>query len=126
MTRFTLKAIALIAMIINHMGIMLTLALPDHAHIFIWLRAVGRLVWPIFAVLLAESFWYTKSPEKFLMRLLVFALLSEIPFDIVMGNPINFLSNTNIFYTLFLGGMAICWFERLKQRQELKQEQKFK
>jgi hypothetical protein len=48
------------------------------------------------------------------MRLFVFALISEIPYDIAMGNSINFAANTNIFYTLFLGGTAILLYERFK------------
>ena len=50
------------------------------------------------------------------MRLLAFALISEIPYDIAMGNNISFVASTNIFYTLFLGGMAICLYERLKKK----------
>ena len=80
-----------------------------------WFRGIGRLAWPTFAFLLAEGFRHTKSREKFVMRLLVFALISEIPYDIAMGNNISFISNTNIFYTLFLGGMAICWYERMRK-----------
>jgi hypothetical protein len=109
MTAFALKVIALASMLIDHLAVVF----PDYFPF--WLRGVGRLAWPIFAFLLAEGFRHTKSPEKFLMRLLVFALISEIPYDIAMGNSINFFSNTNIFYTLFLGGMAICWYERMKK-----------
>ena len=111
MTAFTLKIIALLAMLIDHTGA----AFPD---IFpFWFRCVGRLAWPIFAYLLAEGFRHTKAPEKFLMRLLAFAVISEIPFDIVTGNTISFAANNNIFYTLFLGGMAICLCERMKERR---------
>jgi hypothetical protein len=111
MTAFTLKIIALLAMLIDHTGA----AFPD---IFpFWFRCVGRLAWPIFAYLLAEGFRHTKAPEKFLMRLLAFSFISEIPFDIVTGNAISFTANTNIFYTLFFGGMAICLCERIKERR---------
>ena len=111
MTAFTLKIIALSAMFADHLYI----AFPD---VFpFWFRGVGRLAFPIFVFLLAEGFRHTKSPEKFLLRLLAFAIISEIPYDMVMSNEINFIANTNIFYTLFLGGMAICLCERLKERR---------
>ena len=113
MTAFTLKIIALVSMVIDHLAI----AFP--AYFPIVFRAVGRLAWPIFAFLVAEGFRHTKSQEKFLMRLFVFALISEIPYDLVMGNEINFFANTNIFYTLFLGGFAIYLFEKLKTRYTL-------
>jgi len=111
MTAFTLKIIALSAMLIDHAAI----AFPDNVPF--WFRGIGRLAMPIFAYLLAEGFRHTKARERFLMRLLAFAVISEIPYDIVMGNEITFLSNTNIFYTLFLGGMAICLYERLRKRR---------
>ena len=109
MTAFMLKTIALASMLIDHLAVVF----PDYFPF--WFRGIGRLAWPIFAFLLAEGFRHTKSREKFVMRLLAFALISEIPYDIAMGNNISFISNTNIFYTLFLGGMAICWYERMKK-----------
>ena len=110
MTVFTLKIIALASMIIDHLAVVFPDIFP------FWFRGIGRLAWPIFAFLLADGFRHTKSPEKFVMRLLAFALISEIPYDIAMGNSISFISDTNIFYTLFLGGMAICLYERMKDR----------
>ena len=111
MTAFTLKIIALTAMLIDH----LCIVFPD---IFpFWFRGVGRLAYPIFVFLLAESFRHTKAREKFLMRLLIFAVISEIPYDLALGNDINFIANTNIFYTLFLGGMAVCLYEKFKERR---------
>ena len=110
MTAFTLKIIALTAMLTDHLYIVFPDIFP------FWFRGIGRLAYPIFVFLLAESFRHTKAPEKFLMRLLIFAVVSEIPYDLALGNDINFITNTNIFYTLFLGGMAICLYERMKER----------
>ena len=110
MTTFTLKMIALSAMFIDHIGV----AFPEAAPF--WFRAIGRLAFPIFAYLLAEGFRHTRSKEKLLMRLFIFAVVSEIPYDLVMDNTINFAANTNIFYTLFLGGVAIWLYERLRTR----------
>jgi len=111
MTAFTLKIIALSAMLTDHLAVVFPDVFP------FWFRGIGRLAWPIFAYLLAEGFRHTKSPEKFLMRLLAFALISEIPYDLAMGNSISFIANTNIFYTLFIGGTAICLYERFKERR---------
>jgi len=108
MTAFTLKIIAFVSMFIDHMAVVFPDTFP------FWFRGIGRLAWPIFAFLLAEGFMHTKSPEKFLIRLLAFAIISEIPYDLAMGNTINFAASTNIFYTLFLGGIAIRWYERMK------------
>jgi len=108
MTAFSLKIIAIVSMLIDHAAVVFPDTFP------FWFRGIGRLAWTIFAYLLADSFRYTKSPDKFLMRLFAFALISEIPYDLAMGNSINFVANTNIFYTLFLGGTAILLYERFK------------
>ena len=110
MTAFTLKVIALVSMLIDHLAVVY----PDYFPI--WFRGIGRLAWPIFAFLLAEGFRHTKAPDTFLLRLLAFALLSQIPYDIAQGNSISFIAGTNIFYTLFLSGMAICLYERLQEK----------
>jgi len=112
MTAFTLKIIGLTAMLIDHLAV----AFPDTFPF--WFRAIGRLAMPTFAYLLAEGFRRTKAREKFLIRLLAFAVISEVPYDFVMGNAVNFAANTNIFYTLFLGGVAIRLYERLKERRD--------
>ena len=107
MSVFTLKMIAFSSMLLDHLAVVFPGIFP------FWFRGIGRFAWPIFAFLLAEGFRHTKSPEKFVLRLIAFALISEIPYDIAMGKDINFFSDTNIFYTLFLGGMAICLYERM-------------
>ena len=110
MTAFTLKIIALSAMLIDHSAVVFPDIFP------FWFRGIGRLAYPIFVYVLAEGFRHTKSPMKFLTRLFTFALISEIPFDLALTGKINFLADTNIFYTLFLGGAAVCLYERFKER----------
>ena len=116
MNAFTLKIIALVSMFIDHIGVVI---FPQY---FI-LRVIGRLAFPIFVYLVAEGFRHTRSPGKFLMRLGVFAIISE-PFydwaivgtiadDFPMG--VSFLYNTNIFYTLFLGGAAIVAYDSISK-----------
>ena len=72
---FTLKCIAIISMLIDHIGMVL---FPEQL-IF---RMIGRLAFPIFAYVLVEGFFYTKNINKYLLRLGVFAIVSEVPFDL--------------------------------------------
>ena len=65
MTAFTLKIIALLAMLIDNMAVVF----PDYFPF--WFRCIGRLAWPIFAYLIAEGFRNTKAPDKFLLRLII-------------------------------------------------------
>jgi len=103
MTAFAIKIIAISTMIIDHMGAVFDLD--------IGFRIVGRIAFPLFVYLIAEGCRHTKSMEKYMLRLGIFALVSEIPFDLAFNQMPNhpsplifdFLNNTNIFYTLFLG-----------------------
>lgn len=105
MTTFTLKIIAIIAMVIDHVG---EVFFPEYA-IF---RIIGRLSFPIFAYLIAEGFVYTKNVKQYLFRLGLFAFLSEIPFDLVFEGEVLEFSYQNVFFTLFLGLITLVLISR--------------
>ena len=97
---FTLKVIAIVAMLIDHVGHIL---FPE----VMLFRIVGRIAFPVFAYLLAEGFVYTRDVKKYLFRLGMFAILSEIPYDLaIMGTVLEFL-HQNVFFTLFLGVLML-------------------
>ena len=77
-----LKLIACVTMLIDHIGAAL---MPQ----YIWLRYIGRIAFPIYCFLLAESVHYTKSPKKYGIRLAIGVLLSEIPFDLALFGGIT-------------------------------------
>jgi len=64
--------------------------------------------------MIAQGCKHTSNINKYLLRLGVFALISEIPFDLAFGNEISFIRRTNIFYTLFLGTACIAVFEKVR------------
>jgi len=122
MSAFWLKIIALVAMIIDHMGA----AFPETFGF--GFRVIGRVAFPIFVFLIAEGFYHVLKADdktrvwKFLARLFVFAIISEPFYDVVINHAaiseINFFNDTNIFYTLFLGGAAIVAYEKIRKWQE--------
>lgn len=71
------------------------------------LRAIGRFSFPAFCFLLTEGFWYTRNRARYLGNLMLFAVVSEIPFDLAVGDGLWDLSSQNVFFTLFLGLIAI-------------------
>lgn len=77
-------------------------------------RAVGRIAFILFAFMAAEGFRYTHSRKKYLLRLGIFALCSEIPFDLAFYGTIYDTSGQNVYFTLFLGVAALCLLKRLK------------
>lgn len=96
MNTFTLKMIAVVAMLIDHVGAVL---LPQYEI----LRIIGRIAFPIFAYTLVEGFLHTHDVKKYMMRMGILALLSEVPYDLAFfGVPLEF-GHQNVFFTLFLG-----------------------
>ncbi len=100
LTQFDLKIIAVVSMFIDHIGMVLY---PD----VMWLRGIGRLSFPLFCFLLTEGYKYTSSKKKYVIRLAVFAVLSEIPFDLAESGMLVNWSRQNVFITLFLGFLLI-------------------
>ena len=79
-------------------------------------RAVGRVAFVLFAFLLAEGFVYTRSRSRYIMRLWLFALLSELPFDLTfMGGALEF-EHQNVFFTLTTGMCVLTAWEGAGRR----------
>ena len=98
---FHLKLIAVCTMFIDHMGDTL---FPG----VMWLRCIGRVAFPIFCFLIAEGCVHTHDRKKYALRLLVFAVLSEIPFNLMTGRAVWNPYDQNVLWTLLLGA-AVCW-----------------
>ena len=109
MSTFVLKLIAVISMLIDHPGAVL---FPEE----VWFRIVGRLAFPIFCFLIAEGYTHTRNVKRYAFRLFLFALLSEIPFDLLFFDSWFDISGQNVFFTLFLGLCAVWVADILKSR----------
>lgn len=93
---YQLKCIAIITMLIDHIGAVL---FPGN----LILRYIGRISFPIFCFLLAEGFYHTRDVKKYMLRLGLFAVLSEIPYDLAFRNTYIEFTRQNVFFTLLIG-----------------------
>lgn len=96
LTSFQLKCIAILTMVIDHTGAVL---FPGQ----MLFRYIGRIAFPVFAFLLTEGFFHTRDVRNYMMRLGMFALLSEVPYDLAFRNTLLEFSHQNVFFTLFIG-----------------------
>lgn len=109
-TGSTLKIIAIVTMLIDH-----TAAVLLHNNMI--MRAIGRIAFPIFIFLLIEGAIHTKSKLKYALRLSLFALLSEIPFDLAFNGGAFYFGYQNVFFTLAIGMFMIIGFDLVEQNK---------
>jgi len=125
MSTFIIKIIALLTMIIDHSGHVVQRVYGWDAGLI--LRYIGRIAFPLYAFLLGQGCKNTKNINKYLGRLLLFAFISEIPYDLFRfniglprGMRLSFMdfSSQNVFFTLFLGGLTIAVYMHAKKAHE--------
>lgn len=106
---FTLKMIAIITMLIDHIG---ATFVPMQE-----LRIIGRIAFPIFCFLIVEGYMHTSNLKKYFLRLLAFAFISEIPFDMAFKRTYFDFGYQNVFFTLCLGLMALYCIEKARENR---------
>lgn len=109
---FWLKLIAILTMVIDHVG---AVFFPQVE----WIRCIGRISFPIFCFLLVEGYFHTRNVKKYLLRLGIFAFLSEIPFDLLFIGREDMWNAQNIFFTLFIGLAAVYCMDLSNKRWSL-------
>ena len=124
MSGSTLKLIACIVMLIDHMAAFLpgdfigmkeTLFMIGDKAITLrmLMHYIGRTAFPIFAFLITEGFIHTKNRKRYAINLIIFALLSEIPWNLAHTGDL-FYSRQNVFFTLLSGYLGICAYEHYR------------
>ena len=81
------------------------------------MRAIGRISFPIFCFLLIEGFMHTHDVKKYALNLGIFALVSEIPFDLAFAGKPFYLDYQNVFFTLFLGLLTIWAIDTVSHKE---------
>jgi len=121
----TLKLIACITMLIDHIGATLVVrymqsnpgADLEMMNVYNIMRIIGRIAFPIYCFLLVEGVYRTRDPKKYGMRLFIGMLLSEIPFDLAFsfrGRMFFDWTSNSVMVTLLLGFLMIEAMKRLE------------
>lgn len=108
LTSFHLHILAMIFMFIDHIEGSI---LPESDV----LTGFGRLAFPIFAFMIAEGFYHTKDIKKYLLRMFIFALISEIPYNLFKSGNLFCIEYQNVLITFVLSILTLLVFKRLKQ-----------
>ena len=111
----TLKIIAMILMLLDHLW---GTIIPGNQ----WMTLIGRMAFPIFAFLIVEGFFHTSDLKKYMKRLFIFGLISEIPFNLIYTGSIIFPFHQNVMFTLLLGLLIINEIDKIKNNKEIKKK----
>lgn len=95
-----LKILAMFFMLLDHMW---TVGIVEN-NIF---HYIGRLAFPIFAFQIVEGYFHTSNLKRYKHRLFIFALISEIPFNLMLNCTLFFPQHQNVLFTLLFSIFAI-------------------
>lgn len=99
-------------MIIDHVGLMF---FPKQMAF----RFIGRIAFPIFAFLIVQGYLHTSNVKKYLLRLFLSALVSEIPYNLFVHRKFFYFGSQNVMFTLFLGLLAILAIDKLFKEHKI-------
>jgi len=109
MSTTVLKVIAIISMLIDHLGA--SGIVPFDSPWNTVCRVIGRLAFPLFCFCVAEGIKHSRNRKKYILRLFIFALISEIPFDLMVYKTWYTWESQNVIFTLLLAVVGVTIFE---------------
>lgn len=109
-TSFSLHIMAMVFMLCDHLW---GTVIPGND----WLTCIGRLSMPIFAFMIVEGYFHTKSLKKYVLRLLIFAVISEIPFNLAMGSRLFYPVHQNILWSFLISIGLIHLNEKVRKKK---------
>ena len=93
-----LKLIAMAAMVVDHVALIFFCNNPEYSTLYDQMRTIGRISYPVFAFLIVEGYLHTHDFGRYAKRLLYFAVISEIPWQLI-----NHDGSHNVLFTLLAG-----------------------
>ena len=125
LTSEKLKILAMGTMFLDHaaaaiiFGSGLNRLSPLVENIGIAMRLVGRMAFPLYAFLLVQGFLWTRDWTRYVARVALFALISEVPFNLMVAGEVWYSRAQNTIVTLGIGLICMRMLETLEKQFEL-------
>jgi len=112
-----LKLIACITMLIDHFGaaVVILLRIPNVVNIYYACRVIGRIAFPIYCFLLCEGMRHTRNVPRYILRLAIGMVLSELPFDLLFEGGISW-AYQSVMVTLTLGAIMLWCMQKTSKK----------
>ena len=113
MNRRVIQVIAYVTMMIDHLAASLSITWwkvwtsTASYNFYTFLRGVGRMAFPLFIFGLVNGVRHTRSLPKYLLRIAIFAVISEIPFDFALFGKVWTIGYQNVMLTLLIGLLVL-------------------
>ena len=118
-----LKLIAAFTMLIDHVGAVIVAGyfsyvedVTNLSRIYDTFRIVGRIAFPLFCFFVAEGFLHTKDRLKYIIRVLIFAFISEPAFDLAFSGKVFDVSHQNVMLTIALALIGLYFYDIIEKK----------
>lgn len=113
MNRQQIKLLAITAMTIDHIALVFV---PSGSILYYVMRLIGRLTAPLMAFMLTEGYWYTRSRSRYLLRLVIFAIISQpfyfrLAFGRTPESVLEYCTHWNVMMSLAIGLLIMMLFD---------------
>ena len=118
-----LKLVAIISMLADHVNKALVYPYLESNHGFLAFISdvfdiIGRIAFPLFCFMLVEGYFKTRNRKKYLLNLLLFGVISEVPFDMFTTASFFNMNWNNVMFTLALVLVTVWIIDTLKEKMQ--------
>ena len=115
-----LKYIAVATMLVDHFALEVYRQTQGYnPAVYHAMRKVGRIAFPIYCFLLVEGFFHTKNVSKYIRNCFLFAVISEIPFNMAVFGKVIYPNGQNVYFTLTIGLCALVILDRFQYHYKI-------
>lgn len=112
LSKYSLQLIAIICMVLDHTA---RVWVPYDSVLGVIMHTFGKVTGPIMFFFIAEGYQHTKNIKKYLVRLGIFALISQVPFSLFINNGSFFPFTGNVLFTLMMALMTLIIYDRVEE-----------